>query len=665
VPDEWLHGVEGTEVLPLIMSEDPVIRVEAGPGTGKTFGLVRRVQRLLHPAGGNLRGPSVLVVAFNRVIAKQLSDDIAECLRGSPHDGDPNVLTVHALCLEAIGSSLRLLLPHEYEAMVYDILAEYPQLRARYTRFANAEQALRDHEAGHARHSALMHAAERWLIRHHATLISQVPMLLLAKLRSGDPPNQRYEHVIVDEFQDLSQSEHELFVRLRGDSGSLLVLGDPRQSIYAFRGNDRDGLAGLPQLLSAAADPPITDVQMSECRRCPDVIVRAANHLTDLYPSGPMRSTSAVEANIHVVTWTSPGREAAGMAAAIAANHQRYPAQSHLVMVTRRQFGYQLRERLLALAPDLRVDLSFSESLLEGWVAREAFLFFCLLAHPDAPTWRAWLGYRDSPPAESPTPPNRNAGSYLNFLTSSADDITADKVRALSREEANARRGSGGAHLWDRACRFCNLLDDVQWDALTPEETIDEVFRPERWASRPSLQETAFLDLQAIKDKCRSLLREFRLLRSALTDQDQLREVARQVRYQIATREPFVVGDEVDIHVSTLWGAKGVTADNVYILGLVDEAIPGARRDEYPGTDLEFVEEQRRLFYVSLTRSRRTLVLSRFQGSVRRTTALKLGLRVLRGSSDWVSVSPSRFLLDAMDFLPNGIPGPSWPGCAI
>ena len=402
---------------------------------------------------------------------------------------------------------------------------------------------------------------------------------------------------------------------------------------------------------------------MSECRRCPEVIVQAANHLTDLYPSGPMRSTSTVEGNVHVVTWPSPGVEATGMAAAILANHQRYPATSHLVMVTRRQFGYQLRERLLALDPNLRVDLSFSESLLEEWTAREAFLFFCLIADPDAPTWRAWLGYSNSPPAESPKAANRNAGAYLRFLTECGDDITTAKVRALSQRDRTEKRGAGGATLWDRTCRYCDLLDEVPWDALSPEEVIDEVFRPERWAAPESANDPAILDLQAIHDKCRSLLREYRVLRSGLAEHDMLREVARQVRYQIATREPFVVGDNVDIHVSTLWGAKGVTADNVYIVGLVDEAIPGARREEYPGTDLEFVEEQRRLFYVSLTRSRRTLVLSRFQGSIRRTAALKLGLRVPVGSSQWVSVSPSRFLLDAMAFLPAGVPGASWPGC--
>ena len=39
-------------------------------------------------------------------------------------------------------------------------------------------------------------------------------------------------------------------------------------------------------------------------------------------------------------------------------------------------------------------------------------------------------------------------------------------------------------------------------------------------------------------------------------------ELARRLRYQIATREPFVPGESADIQVSTLWGAKGVTAQN-------------------------------------------------------------------------------------------------------
>jgi len=77
------------------------------------------------------------------------------------------------------------------------------------------------------------------------------------------------------------------------------------------------------------------------------------------------------------------------------------------------------------------------------------------------------------------------------------------------------------------------------------------------------------------------------------------------LRYQIATRDPFATDETPDIQVATFWGAKGVTAEHVYILGLCDEAIPGTKREEYPGTDAEYIDEQRRLFYVSLTRAKK------------------------------------------------------------
>lgn len=57
----WNAGVNGRQVLPLINDDAPVIRVEAGPGTGKTFGLVRRVVRLLHPDGLACSGRKVAV----------------------------------------------------------------------------------------------------------------------------------------------------------------------------------------------------------------------------------------------------------------------------------------------------------------------------------------------------------------------------------------------------------------------------------------------------------------------------------------------------------------------------------------------------------------------------------------------------------------------------
>jgi UvrD/REP helicase N-terminal domain len=77
----WNQGVRGLGALPLINLDAPVIRVEAGPGTGKTFGLTRRVVRILHPVGLAVPGNRCLVVAFNRVIARDLKVSIDQELR--------------------------------------------------------------------------------------------------------------------------------------------------------------------------------------------------------------------------------------------------------------------------------------------------------------------------------------------------------------------------------------------------------------------------------------------------------------------------------------------------------------------------------------------------------------------------------------------------------
>lgn len=461
--EPWNADLAGTQVLPLINLDAETIRVEAGPGTGKTFGLARRVVRIMHPDGLGVSGKDVLVVAFNRVIAKQLKAEITEALaQTNTSSGDaPIIRTVHALCLEAIGEDVRLLLPHEREAMLYDVLHEYPAIKKRYHKCKNADQALRDHEAKHHEHIELWQAVNRWLKRHRARLISELPGMLLDHIQGGDFSDRTYRYVIVDEFQDLTPGEQQLFVMLRAQGGQFVALGDPRQSIYAFRGNDREGLSKLANILGTSAAP-VTDLTMTECRRCPAQVVEAANQLMSLSPATRMVPAGAGKASIHVVVWKTPQGEAAGMAKAVLAKMQAHPKDRHLVMVTRRQFGFMLRDKIAKLDPLVSVDLSFSESLLETWPVREAFLLFCLLADPDPPTWRAWLGYQDCPEAQTPLAPERNADAYLRFLGDCDDRITTELVERITSEPRENNRGSGGTNLWDRAKRFVDLRKRLQ-----------------------------------------------------------------------------------------------------------------------------------------------------------------------------------------------------------
>ena len=480
MPESWNEGVRGEEVPALINVDADTIRCIAGPGSGKTFGLVRRVERILHPEGLGVDGRNVLVVAFNRVIARQLREDIHARLTTFECEHSPVIRTIHALCVEVIAEDLRTLLPHEVDAMIYDVRQEYPDaVAALYENFRKTRQALRDHEAGHADHLALSQAVRKWLVRHQANLVSDPPRLLLERLKGGDFPNQRYDFVMVDEFQDLTAGEQELMFRLRSGGGQLIALGDPRQSIYRFRGNDREGLAKVEELLGGRGV--VTDIHLRQCQRCPEQIVVAANQLMVLAGVEAMVPVSEIAANIHVVTWTTPEAEAEGMAAAIVKNISAYPGERHLVMVTRRQFGYWLRDHIARCDPSLRVELGFSEGLLESWAAREAFILFCLLVDPDRPTWRAWLGYKNSSTGHDFQAANRNAASYLQLLEAAGDVITEATVEALAAEPRDKPRGSGGVTVWDRAIRFIELRDKFRWDGNDDAAFVSNLYDAQNW----------------------------------------------------------------------------------------------------------------------------------------------------------------------------------------
>jgi superfamily I DNA/RNA helicase len=484
------------------------------------------------------------------------------------------------------------------------------------------------------------------------------------RLKGGDFPEQGHDFVIVDEFQDLTPGEQELIFRLRRPGGQVVALGDPRQSIYTFRGNDRQGLAKVEAHLPDGHT--VTDISITECQRCPKLIVVAANKLMALSGVEEMVPVSDAAANLHLVTWNTPNAESIGMAAAIVKNIQSNPGDRHLVMVTRRRFGYWLRDKIAELDPQLRIELGFSEGLLESWAAREAFLIFCLLIDPDQPTTRAWLGYKNTATGTEFSAPKRNAGAYLKLLKVSNDAITASVIEGVATEPRKKPRGAGGAMMWDRATRFVDLQKEFAWNGDDAAGLISNLFDPEHWIGEDYDEEKvegAKLDLQLLRSKTLALLKEEQERKPNDAPREHLRRVAERLRHQIATNEPLESGEPRDLQVTTLWGAKGSTAEHVYILGACKEALPGERRPEYPGTDADYEDEQRRLFYVSITRAKKTLVLSRAL-RVGRGAAKQLGLAVTAGPKYWVNLKMSPFLHDIIDLLPAAVPGDSWGGCA-
>lgn len=641
-------------MLPLINLDVPTLRVQAGPGTGKTFGLRLRVLRLLHPDGLGLDPGRVLVCTFNRAIAADLASEIDEELARYALKRPP-VKTVHRLAMELLGESGRFLLDHEIEAMVYDIRCKHPDLNEKYERKQRlAMRALREHEAGLKDHTALSQAAHHWLAAHAAQLVGDVPRRAERRLAQGDLETKRYSHIIVDEFQDLTEGEARLLLRLRREGASFVALGDRKQSIYAFRGNAERGLAALPDLV----DGGVTDHSMDECQRCYKEVVDLSNAVMAL-ENEPLRPVRGPGGQVHIVHFKTPDDETRTMAKEIVRVYRATPDDKHLVLVTRRKWGYSLRTAIRSEDPNIDVQTVYGEDILETWPAREAFLLLSILGDPtDAVSIRSWVGYATVPDGRKFKAAERNGPAYCN-LWAERGVLSLQKAMELADQPETEFAGSGRRGLLERLGRLRDLSQTVDI-ALPTEQVIRLVLSPDRWITfKNDLSDLARADLERLQIEALRLVNEL--------EEPTLYNVVVALRSRIATREPLGLEGAPDIRIVTLWGAKGLTADYVYLLGLVDEALPGPYDAESTGlSEADHLDEQRRLLYVSLTRSKNALVVSRPQ-MIRIGQIPALGLQMPRRKNRfWAYLSPCRFFEDLdQALLPESIPGTEWGGIRV
>jgi superfamily I DNA/RNA helicase len=123
-----------------------------------------------------------------------------------------------------------------------------------------------------------------------------------------------------------------------------------------------------------------------------------------------------------------------------------------------------------------------------------------------------------------------------------------------------------------------------------------------------------------------------------------------------AITQPELPTDVDYVRIMSLHKSKGLTADLVVVAGCVEGLIPTWDDDATPQEIAATLEEQRRLFYVAMTRPRRTLVLS----SVTRLSialAYKVRARIGAKTGGSVSTIPSRFLDELGPSRPAAIAG--------
>lgn len=615
------------------------MRVLAGPGTGKTFALMRRVARLLQEGATPNR---MLVSTFTRTAARDLAGELARL--GVEGAAQVWAGTLHAFCfgllgrdevLEATDRVPRPLLRFEERFLLEDLNA------AGFGGIHDRERRLQAFNAAWARLQSEMpgwpqDAVDRafhtdligWLRFHRVILVGELVPEALRYLRENpaSPYRGMFEHVLVDEYQDLNRAE-QLLLDLLAEAGHLIVIGDEDQSVYSFKFAHPEGIATFD-----GSHPGTHDEGLDECRRCPRLVVEMANMLIANNPDRAPRTLTPrpcnPEGEVLVVQWRTIEEEAQGIAEIIRRRIQSGDVKPGgvLVLAPRRQLGYAIRDALNALG--VLAHSFFHEEALEGnpkepdkCGAQQAFTLLTLLADPeDRIALRFWCGVGSN---------SLRSGAWAGLRQHCEASGEAPR-RALERLASGDLTIPRTAPLIERFRELQRRLEELR--PVRGQALVDVLF--------PIDQEWTHL---------------FRSLASRMEgDEFDARELREYLR--IGITQPELPTDVDYVRVMSLHKSKGLTADLVAVVGCIEGLVP----QEYDPrktilTQEQFEHEHRRLFYVTITRTKRILILSSVT-RLDRGLAHRMRARVGAGSRTHATTIASRFLAEL---------GPSRPAAVL
>ena len=640
----WNEGLTGP-VLNIAQTKANPLRVMAGPGTGKTFAMKRRVARLLEEGSEATR---ILAVTFTRTAAANLIRELRDI--DIPNCENVRACTLHSFCFsllsrgdvfEVLARSPRSVITFKKSGVIQfegaPLLCDLQEINGfgdkreccrRITAFEAAWARLQSDTPGWPTdpidkkfHLALIN----WLKYHNAMMIGELVPEALQYLRNNPMAFElsSYEHVIVDEFQDLNKAEQEL-IDLLSVNSNLTIIGDVDQSIYRFRYAHPQGISTFN-----ASHPDTHDEGLLECRRCPAGVVVIADHLIRNnydanhdsrlrpYPDNP-------EGDIYIIQWPSLNEEAEGLAQYIhfILSEGRYLPNDIIVLASRRMIGYGIHDSLRTRG--ISTHSYFQNELANSAQAQFAFEVMNLLCNPnDLVALRYCLGFGSN------TWLSRQYRILVDHCLSCGDS----PLEALEKVSSRDSTLTGISHLTHNYGILKSRLDDLR--TLEIPEQIGRLFpSDEDWAGP---------------------VREL-ILPHIDTDTD-LNDIFDLIRGNLTRQE---IPDEGDfVRIMSLHAAKGLTSKVVLIAGCIQSLIPTVSRNL---SDLEQeaeLEEQRRLFYVAITRCSDILVISSAI-TIDRGLGHKMGARLTGGDRIVGKTMASQFVAELGPSAPRAIRGHTW-----
>jgi len=646
-PEQYLSDLNPAQREAVLATEGPVL-VVAGAGSGKTRVLTHRIAHLVTACG--VKPHEILAITFTNKAAGEMKRRLETSL------GDVAVrmwvMTFHAAC----GRILRREAPrlaYKSNFTIYDqadqvrvvkaILEEegwdpkrfvprgiHAQISAAKNQLVGAEEYAQ--RVGSFYEQTVAAVYDRYQRRLHASNAMDFDDLLMRTVEIlENHPDARekwqkaFRYVLVDEYQDTNHAQYRLLQLLAGVHGNVFAVGDPDQSIYAFRGADIRNILEFERDFGGAQV-----IALEQNYRSANAILRAANSLiannrerkpknlfSELGEGEPVRAIEVEDehAEARFVAAELAGLIDEGYAGAEIAVFYRTNAQSRVLedVLVRQEIPYQVIG-----GPRFYERAEIKDAVAYLQVIDNPFDGVSLARIANKPR----RGIGDASIARLQVYADAQGLSLFEALEHAEEaGVGAAPLRAVRRLHGLLQELMAGALELPVPELLEKVLDRSGYlEALKAERTIEAQGRIENLLELGGVA----LEYQAAAEN--PTLSEFLQQISLFSDQDALAEEGSRVT------------------LMTLHNAKGLEFRAVFLVGIEEGVFPHARSVEEQG-----VEEERRLAYVGLTRAQERLTLTH------------AATRSLWGSRDYRT--PSRFLEELPDEIERERLRPtSWTG---
>ncbi len=238
-------GLLNPEQREAVEAVEPAVAVIAGPGAGKTKTLVERIAFLIEQR--RVKPSQITAVTFTNKAAAEMRQRLEARLGGKRAVQGLTVGTFHAICLERLTREGTVRLVDESEAveLAETVLRELGLAKKKNApRMLLSELSRRKNGLPEKGTQLPEEAFTQYQARLHRSGFLDFDDLLLKERErlaaDGKPKGKTdpFAYLLVDEFQDINPLQYDLLCAWSRGSKSLFVIGDPDQSIYGFRGAD-------------------------------------------------------------------------------------------------------------------------------------------------------------------------------------------------------------------------------------------------------------------------------------------------------------------------------------------------------------------------------------------------------------------------------------------